>query len=96
MIVWPANLDSSKTRKAGRKLAKAAAVQAPRLDEINEAANRLSIETEIMAGKSRPSSWREKGGYAIIRKDDTKGNTLRSLASEIKRTRSTKAQERRS
>jgi signal recognition particle subunit SRP19 len=96
MIIWPANLDSSKTRKTGRKLTKAAAVQAPRLEEINEAAKRLSMETEIVPGKSRPSSWREKGGYAIVRKDNTKGNTLRSLASEIKKARGAKTgQERR-
>lgn len=96
MVVWPANLDSSKSRKAGRKLTKASGVQLPRLEEINEAAKRLSMEAEIVHGKSRPSSWWEKGGYAILPKNGAKGTTLRSLASEIKKTRGAKiAQERR-
>jgi signal recognition particle subunit SRP19 len=96
MVIWPANLDSSKTRKAGRKIVKAAAIQAPRLEEISEAAKRLSMESELAPGKSRPGSWRERGGYAIFRKDGTKANTLRSLANEIKKARATKTgQERR-
>lgn len=47
-VVWPANLDSSKSRKHGRKLAKAVSVQAPRLEEIEDAAKRLSLEAEIV------------------------------------------------
>ena len=90
MVVWPANLDSSKSRKAGRKLPKAFAVQAPRLEEISDAAERLSLEAEVVPAKSRPSSWWEKGGYAIIPKKGPKAAFLRSLASEIKKTRTAK------
>lgn len=90
MVVWPANLDSSKSRKAGRKLAKASGVQTPRLEEINDAIKRLSLDAEMVQGKSRPSSWREKGGYAILPKTGPKGNSLRSLASEIKKARAAK------
>jgi len=87
MVVWPGNLDSSKSRKAGRKLPKASAIQAPRLEEINDAAERLSFEAEIVPAKSLPGSWWEKGGYAILRKKGPKGTLLRSLASEIKKAR---------
>jgi signal recognition particle subunit SRP19 len=90
MVVWPANLDSSKSRKAGRKLAKASGVQTPRLEEMSEAIKRLSLDAEVVPGKSRPSSWREKGGYAILPKTGPKGNALHSLASEIKKARASK------
>jgi signal recognition particle subunit SRP19 len=90
MIVWPANLDSSKSRKAGRKLAKASGVQTPRLEEISDAIKRLSLDAEVVPGKSRPSSWREKGGYVILSKTGPKGNSLHSLASEIKKARAAK------
>jgi signal recognition particle subunit SRP19 len=90
IIVWPANLDSTKSRIAGRKVPKASAIQAPRLEEINEAAKRLSFDVEITEGKSRPSSWWEKGGYAIITRKGTKSSSLRALTAEIKRARAAK------
>lgn len=90
-VVWPANLDSSKSREEGRKLAKGQALQAPRLDEISEAANRLKLEAELAAGKSLPGTWWEKGGYIILPKKGTKTDLLRTLASEIKKIRHEKS-----
>lgn len=90
MVVWPANLDSSKSRKQGRKLAKGAGIQAPRLEEINDAANRLTLDPELVPAKSRPSTSWEKGGYAILPKKGPRANVLRSLASEIRKARSAK------
>ena len=91
MILWPANIDSSKSHKHGRKLGKNASVQTPRLEEINEAAKRLSIEIEVIPGKSRPASWWERTGYAILPKPDERAKLLQSLASEIRKARSAKA-----
>jgi signal recognition particle subunit SRP19 len=90
IIVWPANLDSAKSKIEGRKVAKAIAVQAPRPEEINEAAKRLSLEAELVLGKSRPSSWWEKAGYVIVTKKGTKTNVFRALAGEIRKIRATK------
>jgi signal recognition particle subunit SRP19 len=87
IIVWPANLDSSKSRSEGRKVAKGSGIPAPRLDEINEAAKRLSLEAELMPRKSRPRSSWEKGGYAILAKNEPKTSLLRSLAGELKKSR---------
>ncbi len=92
MVVWPANLDSTKTRKQGRKLTKGAAVQTPRLEEIHDAATKLSIEAEIVPAKAKPSIWWEKSGYAIFSKKDVKTELLRSLASEIRKTRVARAE----
>lgn len=92
MVVWPANLDSTKSRKQGRKLTKGAGVQAPRLDEINQAAAKLSLESEAVPAKARPRLWWEKGGYAILPKTSPKAEILRSLASEIRKARLAKAE----
>ncbi len=92
MVVWPANLDSTKTRKQGRKLTKGAAVQIPRLEEIHDAATKLSIEAEIVPAKAKPSIWWEKSGYAIFPKKDVKTELLRSLASEIRKGRIARAE----
>jgi signal recognition particle subunit SRP19 len=92
IVVWPANLDSTKSRIEGRKVPKASAIQAPRLEEINEAAKRLSLDVDTTVGKSRPSSWWEKGGYAIITKKGTKSSMLRALTVEIKKARTAKTE----
>ncbi len=91
LVVWPANIDSSKSRKEGRKVTKGAALQAPKLEEINEATKRLSLEAEIVPGKSRPGAWWEKGGYLILPRKGAKPDLLRSLASEIRKMRAAKA-----
>jgi len=87
MVVWPSNLDSAKTRRSGRKLPKGQSVQSPRLEELNEAANVLSIDHEIVAGKSRPLSWWERGGYLIVAKSTPKSAVIHSLASEVRKLR---------
>lgn len=92
IVVWPVNLDSAKSRIEGRKVAKGLAIQAPRLEEINEAAIRLSLEAELVPGKSRPSSWWEKAGYVIVTKNETKTNVFRALAGEIGKIRAAKVE----
>ena len=93
IVVWPVILDSTKSRIEGRKIAKSLAIQTPRLEEIDEAAKRLSLDVEMARGKSRPSSWWDKGGYAIIGKKGTKTSVLRALAGEIRKTRSAKTEQ---
>ena len=94
VIVWPANLDSTKTRRTGRKLTKGASLQAPRLEEISEAAKRLSLEPELVPAKSRPSTWWEKGGYLIFPKNEKRTVLLRSLALEVRKGRVAREKER--
>jgi signal recognition particle subunit SRP19 len=93
IVVWPANLDSTKSRIEGRKVVKGLAIQAPRLEEINEAAKRLSLEAELAPGKSRPRSWSEKGGYVILARKGTKTSVFRALAGEIKKIRAANAEQ---
>ncbi|HXZ91210.1 MAG TPA: signal recognition particle subunit SRP19/SEC65 family protein [Candidatus Dormibacteraeota bacterium] len=90
MIIWPSNLDSTKTRRLGRKLPKSQSVQSPRLEELKEAAKALSIDHETVAAKSRPPSWWEKGGYLIVSKSVPKSQVLRSLATEVRKLRSSR------
>ena len=90
-VIWPANLDSSKSRKEGRKLSKGFSVQAPRLDELDGAAKRLSLDSEVVVGKSRPGVWWEKGGYLVVPKSATKTELLHTLSTEIKKMRAAKA-----
>ena len=90
-VVWPAYIDSTKSRREGRKLSKGLSVQIPRLDELSEAARRLSLQAEVVHGKSRPNAWWEKGGYLILPKKNPKTDLARSLANEIRKIRTAKA-----
>lgn len=90
IVVWPANLDSTKSRKQGRKLAKGHGIQTPRLDELSDASRRLSLEVEPTPGRSRPSSWWEKTGYLTVVKNGTRTQILRSLADEVRHLRNAK------
>ena len=65
-------------------------MQSPRLEELREAATKLSIEHENVPGKSRPRSWWERGGYLIVPKSTSKSELLRTLASEVRKQRSTR------
>jgi len=89
ILVWPANLDSTKTRLEGRKIPKGQSVQAPRLDELAEAARRLSIQAEVTPQKSRPRNWWERTGYITVPKSP-RTELLRSLASEVRKIRAAK------
>ena len=89
IVVWPANLDSTKTRLQGRKLPKGQSVQTPRVDELAEAARRLSIQAEVTPQKSRPKNWWERTGYIIVPKSP-RTELLRSLASEVRKIRAAK------
>jgi signal recognition particle subunit SEC65 len=96
IVIWPANLDSAKTRRAGRKLTKGPAVQSPRLEELSQAANQLSIEHEVVPGKSKPNTWWEKGGYLIVPKTSPRSKLLRSLATEVRKLRATREKDKKS
>jgi len=89
-VVWPTNIDSTKSRKEGRKIGKGQGVQNPRLDELIQAAKQLSLEPETQPMKAKPSLWWEKGGYVIVRRNEQKLRILRTLASEIKKIRASK------
>ena len=89
ILVWPANLDSTKTRLEGRKIPKGQSVQAPRVDELAEAARRLSIQAEVTPQKSRPRTWWERTGYITVPKTP-RTELLRSLASEVRKIRAAK------
>jgi signal recognition particle subunit SRP19 len=90
ILVWPANLDSSKSRLEGRKIPKSQSVQAPRLDELAEAARRLSLGAEVTPQKSRPRNWWEKTGYITVSMRSSRLELLRSLAGEVRRIRASK------
>lgn len=88
MIIWPTDLDSSKSRARGRRIPKGQGIGQPKLTELQQAAQILGLTVEPVASKSKPSSWWERTGYLIVaRKGKSRTVILKELAREIQRVR---------
>ncbi len=92
MVVWPMNLDGGKSRSVGRKLSASRAVRQPTIREIVQAATALGLSPEIAEKAATPSIHWEKLGSVTIKRSGTKQSTLKSIASEILKTRQKEAQ----
>ena len=91
MVVWSAALDSTKSRSQGRRLAKPQAIQAPRVDELENAAKKLSYDPQPSPHSALPSHWWEKTGHILVtRGDKARSKVLKDLAAEIRKTRGSK------
>jgi len=88
-LIWPVNIDLTKTAGQGRKIRRELCVATPKLQEISRAAESLGLEYEVHKDASRPNSWLDKTGYIIVdKRHNSKRKILEMLASEIKRLRS--------
>ena len=91
IVVWTAELDSTKSRSEGRRLAKSQGVQTPRMDELELAARRLSLDPQVSPNSALPSRWWEKTGYVLVKRADrSRSKTLKDLAAEILKIRQVK------
>ena len=84
MIIWPSNIDRSKTRKMGRVIPKRASVKNPKLSEIFDAAKKLGLDPEVESDKSYPKSWWERSGRVIVNKKSPKSEAAKEISKEIK------------
>jgi len=92
LIVWPAHIDSSKTRAQGRRLQASRSVKQPSLKEIWQAAMSLGYSPETKEKAALSGSPWEKTGYVTIKKTGQRSIVLKGLASEIVKTRQKEAQ----
>lgn len=87
-IVWPANINSSKSRKEGRRVKRSQSLDSPKLSEIFESAKKLGLNPEIVERASRPSNWWDKTGYVIVdRAGRPKLRVLVEIAQAIQKSR---------
>jgi signal recognition particle subunit SRP19 len=87
-IIWPAYFDQSKTRMKGRRVPKNMAVQSPKILEIQEAAQKLGFEHEVVAGKGYPKTPWAKTGMLLVEKKGSKEKVINQLAKQMLKARS--------
>lgn len=68
MVIWPANLDKTRSRKEGRIIPKRLSVPNPKLEEMEMAAAELHLYAELEPDKSYPRSPLENSGRMLIDK----------------------------
>lgn len=83
IVVWPSYVDSSKTRREGRRVSKGAGVPNPTLAELLNAAEKLKLKPEAEAEVAHPSCPWRRTGRMTLQKKGTKTQTVSAIAREI-------------
>ena len=87
VIIWPAYFDQAKTRKEGRRVSKSLAVQSPKILEIQEAAQKLCLEFEVVADKGYPKTPWTKTGMLLVEKREPKEQIINRIAKQLLKAR---------
>jgi signal recognition particle subunit SRP19 len=82
-VIWPAYIDSSKTRSDGRRVPRDVAVDSPSAAEVANAAKQVGYEPEYEPDKQYPRSWWEERGRVTVDTDDAKPDVLRAVAAYV-------------
>jgi signal recognition particle subunit SRP19 len=87
-IIWPTYFDAAKTRKEGRRVPKNCAVQAPKIIEIKEGADKLGLENQLNTEARFPKTPWTKTGMLIVTKNEPKEIIIQKLAKQLAKIRS--------
>jgi signal recognition particle subunit SRP19 len=83
IILWPAYFDSTKTRVQGRRISRGLAVTSPRLDDLQRAAERCGLQTEVVPDVKHPQAPWQKTGLILVSKSASKAQIIRRVAKEL-------------
>jgi signal recognition particle subunit SRP19 len=83
IIVWPVYLDAARARAEGRLVSAACAVKAPKVTEIQRAAEKLGLHPEIVKDRAHPATWTDKSGMVLVDNKGPKTELLRKIGAEI-------------
>lgn len=88
VVLYPAYFDQRRSRKEGRRVPKALAVEAPTTEEIETAARALGLQPRVEADKAFSASPWKRDGRVLVRGDYYKTSILRKVAERLKAARS--------
>ena len=91
-IIWPAYFDLTKTRNEGRRVPKSLAVQSPKILEVQEAAQKLGLEFEVVADKGYPKMPWVKAGMLLVEKKGSKEQIISRIAKQVLKARNEQKQ----
>ncbi len=88
-VIWPIYFDARESR-ALRRVPKALAVPAPKLDELCAAVKKLGLRYEPVVGAAHPARHWEKTGYILVEKRWPKEELLKRIAGALKKVRASR------
>jgi signal recognition particle subunit SRP19 len=91
-IIWPVYFDIGKSRAEGRRVPKNQAIISPKIAEIKEAADNLSLQNEINLEARFPKNHWAKTGMLLVEKREAKEAIIRKLANQLLKIRTRQAQ----
>ncbi len=84
IVIYPCYLDSTKTRRYGRRVPLSLAVKKPRIEEIELVARKLGLNPVVEREKKHPRTWFFDEGRVLVDKAGSKNYTLRLIAKNLK------------
>jgi len=90
-IVWPAYFDQTKTRKEGRRVSRNLSVPYPKIEEIQEAAQKLGLKTQVVVDTGFPKTPWQKTGMIKVEKKMAKEQIIDNIARRLVKARITAA-----
>jgi signal recognition particle subunit SRP19 len=90
-IIWPIYFDSSKSRKEGRRVPKNLAVQSPKIDELKQAADKLSLKNEVNLDAHFSKMPWIKTGMLLIEKKEAKEKIIQKIAKQLMKIKGSQA-----
>ena len=88
VIIWPAYFDVARSRENGRRVPKSIAVASPKIAEVKEAAEKLSLVCEVFPDAGYPKSSWLKTGMVLVEKKGSKNQTITMIAKKLSNMRS--------
>jgi signal recognition particle subunit SRP19 len=82
-IVWPVYFDAQRTRKEGRRVPKALAVDSPKILELQQAAEKLGLQNEVNLEAHFPNTPWAKSGMLYVEKNEPKEAVIQKLAKQL-------------
>jgi len=87
VVLYPAYFDLRRSRKDGRRVPKALAVEAPTTEEIEKAAKALGLKPTVEGDKAFPQSPWKRDGRVLVSGDYFKTSIVRKVAERLKASR---------
>ena len=89
-VLWPAYFDIRLSRREGRMVPKAGAIDDPKAEELLQAAKKCGYSCELEAEAAFPPEWYKARGRVVVTKKDPKPGMLKKVSAELKRMRTQK------
>jgi signal recognition particle subunit SRP19 len=87
VMIWAAYFDQARTRNEGRRVPKSLAVSSPKILEIQEAAQKIGVEFELVPEKGYSKTPWVKTGLLLVEKKGSKEQVINRIARQLLKVR---------